>query len=957
MEKNEKKKKSLFRRILKWTGITFLLLIISLILVPIIFKDEIKEMVIDEVNNNLNAKLSLGEFDLTFLSTFPNMTVELSDTKLEGINEFKGVELASIKQFVAHVDFWSVVSGDQVEIDEIHLKEPSFDVRVLNNGLANYDIVKPDSVKSPEQASEPSNFKLSLKEYSITGANVNYMDEPSSMSMNIANLNHTGKGDLTEDVIDFETTTGMDKITFNMDGVSYLTDVKTDVIMNILMEFTEKSSKFTLKENQFKLNSLSFSVDGFYEMLEDHDQMDLKLNANKATFKEFLSLVPAFYRTGYENMVSKGTLEMKGLVKGRMDDVNLPGWDFKLAIGNGSIKYPDLPGSISNINLKASSAFTGGENLDKMTLDVEKFHAAFGVNTLDANLKMRNPMTDPLLVSDIMVKMDLATIKDYIPMNEGESYNGKLDADVHLNGRMSSIEKEDYESFKAEGTLTLMGMNYKSPDLSNDVDISEMVFRFSPKNLTLEKLNAKTGNSDFSMNGAIDNYMGYVFRDELLKGNFNFNSNLIDLNQLMNLSTSTSESTEESSETASESSEPLLIPNNIDFDLRTSIGKLKYSGTDITNMNGNVKMKEEVASLEGLSMNAMGGSIGLKGTYDTRDHAKPKINFSYVLKELDIQQLAKNFVTIEKLAPIAKYAQGKISSSFDMTSDLTSDLSPIYNSLNGGGDLSTSTVTIKGFKPFEKMAEALQMSKLSSQTIKDVKAKFSFADGKVNVKPFDVNLGKIKTNVSGFTTLEQGIDYDLKMMVPKEEIPAAMIKTVEQAISKVNSLAPGLDMKSVPDQIPVKVDVLGSVMNPKITTNFKESLMEATGNLKDNLINNIKETAKDTVKAIVNDKIDDAKEELEKKKQQILAEAQKNADKVRAESKKQANTVRAEAQKNADKLLAEAGSNPLKQAAAKKAGDKLIKEAEEKAVKIEAEGDKKADAIMKEALEKADKLK
>jgi hypothetical protein len=152
MEKKGKKKKSLFRRILKWTGITFLVLIIALILVPIIFKDEIKEMVMVEVNNNLNAKLSLGEFDLTFLSTFPNMTVELNGTKLEGINEFKGVELASIKQFVAYVDFWSVVSGDQVEIDEIHLKEPNFDVRVLNIGLANYDIVKPDSVKTPELA-------------------------------------------------------------------------------------------------------------------------------------------------------------------------------------------------------------------------------------------------------------------------------------------------------------------------------------------------------------------------------------------------------------------------------------------------------------------------------------------------------------------------------------------------------------------------------------------------------------------------------------------------------------------------------------------------------------------------------------------------------------------------------------------------------------------------------------
>ena len=184
-EKTQKNKKSLLRRILKWTGITFLMLIIALILIPIFFKDQIKDLVIEEVNKNLNAELSLGDFDLTFLSTFPNMTVELNDTKLKGINEFKDVELMNVKQFVAHVDFWSVIGGEQVEIDEIHLKEPSFDVRVMNNGLTNYDIVKPDSLKTPEEAAEPSNFKLSLKEYSITGANLNYDDEPVEMAVNI----------------------------------------------------------------------------------------------------------------------------------------------------------------------------------------------------------------------------------------------------------------------------------------------------------------------------------------------------------------------------------------------------------------------------------------------------------------------------------------------------------------------------------------------------------------------------------------------------------------------------------------------------------------------------------------------------------------------------------------------------------------------------------------------------
>ena len=284
-------------------------------------------------------------------------------------------------------------------------------------------------------------------------------------------------------------------------------------------------------------------------------------------------------------------------------------------------------------------------------------------------------------------------------------------------------------------------------------------------------------------------------------------------------------------------------------------------------------------------------------------------------------------------------------------------MEPIYASLTGLGDFATNTLTISGFKPLEKMGEALSMNKLSSQTVKDVKAKFQFADGKINVKPFDVNMGKIKTTVSGFTSFEQDINYDIKMLIPKEEIPAAMIKTVEQAIAKVNKLAPKLNLVSIPDFLPVKVGLGGTVMNPKITNNFKEALMEATGNLKENLINNVKETVKDSAKAIINDKVNEIKEDLNAKKQQILDDAQKEADKVKVAARKAANDVRSAAAKEADQLMKEAGSNPIKKKAAELAGNKLKKEAEVNAVKIEKEGDQKADAIMAIARDKADKVK
>ncbi len=60
----------------------------------------------------------------------------------------------------------------------------------------------------------------------------------------------------------------------------------------------------------------------------------------------------------------------------------------------------------------------------------------------------------------------------------------------------------------------------------------------------------------------------------------------------------------------------------MDFNLNTNIGKIRYNGIDIEQVNGNVNMKEEVASLNNMTMKTMGGTVGLKGSYNTKDHNK-----------------------------------------------------------------------------------------------------------------------------------------------------------------------------------------------------------------------------------------------------------------------------------------------------------------------------------------------
>jgi hypothetical protein len=350
----------------------------------------------------------------------------------------------------------------------------------------------------------------------------------------------------------------------------------------------------------------------------------------------------------------------------------------------------------------------------------------------------------------------------------------------------------------------------------------------------------------------------------------------------------------------------------------------------------------------------------LKGSYDTKDHSKPKIDFGYNLKELDINQLVNNFVTIEKLAPIAKYAQGKITSTFSMNSFLKPSFEPIYATLTGAGDLFTNSVTISGFEPLKKISSELKMEKLATQTLKNLSTKFKFADGKVSLTPFNVKLGNIVTNVSGSSSLEQDIDYVLKMNVPKEEIPASMIKLVESGIQKVNGITPKIQVKELPAFIPVNVKVIGKMKDPKVTTDLKEQIMKLSGNMKETVKEVVKDAinkGKDTIKAVVTNKVNEVKEDLNKKKQEILEDGQRQADKLKAEGKRAAAQIREEGAKGAQKLADEAGSNPLKKKAAEVAGKRIIKEADEKANKVEAEANAKADGVMAKVREKADQVK
>ncbi len=934
------------KKILKYFGFTLLFLIALIILLPIIFKGKIVDLVKEEANNNLNAKVDFGDFGLSLITTFPNFEFSIDNVKVDGVDKFEGTQLASIGNLTLKVDLMSVINGDEIKMKTLSISDLTANAIVLADTSANWDVAKTtdevEEVVVEEVDAEPSAFKLALKDLSITNANITYVDETMGLATSIKNFNFHLSGDMTEDVTDLITTTTIEAIDLEMENVKYLNQTKIEVDATIKADLA--NSKYTFTENEFRINELILNLDGWLALFEDKDDidMDIKFGAKKTEFKTLLSLVPAVYMTDFASVKTAGKVQLDGYAKGIYKETSLPAFGLDLLVSDAMFKYPDLPKTVNNINIDLHIDNPGGSE-DNTFVNLKRFHMEVAGNPIDMHMQVRTPVSDADIDGGIKAKFNLASLKDVVPMETGDEMNGDITADITLKGKVSALEEERYEDFDAQGQLAIMNMDYKSDSLPYDVLLKQMVLNFSPQFVELAAFESRIGKSDISANGKMENFIAYAFADdEALKGRFNLNSNLLDLNEFMEEETEVVATTEGTVTVDEEPLSVIEVPKNIDFVLASSLNKVVYDNMDIDNIKGELVVRDQKVSMNDLAMNLLDGSMVMNGYYETTNPKSPGFNYDLAINNFNVQTVVTTFNTIETMAPYAKNMKGSFNTSLIVNGVLDHEMMPDLNTLTGGGDMVTKSIKVEGLKSLDKLASALKNDKLNKLELKDAHIKYSFKDGRVYTEPFDIEMGPVTGTMSGSNGFDQTLDNLMTLKVPSSELGAG------DAMNQLNGQAGklGMDLKAA-EHVMVDVTIKGTVDDPKVGINLKD----AVGNIVDDVKKQVIEKVKEKVEEVKEDLKGKAKEQADK----LLAEAQKQANKVKNEAEKAADKVRAEAKKQVDSLKNK-GGNFLEKKANELAAKQTIKQGEKQAKNVEAEGNKQANTIMSKAQKEADKL-
>ncbi len=807
------------------TGIVIAVLILALALLPLLFKQTLIDKTKSVINNNVNADVEFADLKLSFIRNFPKITLELTEVSVTGRDEFKSDTLLQVASFRTKTTLGQLIGGGQMGVDEIILGQPRLNLVVAQSGNVNWDIVpEGEPETAPEEETAEDDLELNLEKIELIDGQFIYDDREANMLIQLDGLNFDISGEMYGTATQLLTEGDAERFLLAYEGTNYISNVSvaTRTVLNVDYETMDIS----IQENELLINRLPLEVTGMIQMPNDTMYFDLQLKTKESGFDNFLALVPPAYEEYLEGFETSGTASIAGSVNGFYFEEEYPAFNLKLDVANGNLHYSDLPEEIKNISADVSVIKPQGI-LDSTKVDIHRAHAEVKNSPVDLTLSLRNLMTDPYFNGRFTGNVNLADLKDALPM-DSVNMAGLIDANLTFRGNYSAIEKEDYANIQSDGLVTLADFSYESASLTQQVVIPEGRLDFSPKAITLNGLVMNIGQSNFRLSGNVTNYLNYMFQDGVIAGNLQLNSTLVNLNELMRLQRDEAPEAEQTDEAMA-----FDVPENVNLAFRSDIQQVIFDRLPLNNVKGLITVRDEKLVLDDLSMQTLDGNVKMTGSYENTPENQPLFDFTFNVAEVAIPMAFQTFSGLQRILPIAGRSQGDLSTNLKLRGQLTPQFDLIAETVNGGGQISTENVRIVDSPLFSQLKGLLDAERLRNVTVDDFSASIEITNGAVVLKPFKTRIAGQEATIAGNLNTQNLLEMKLDFIVQRD----AFGPDVQQILN----VLPG---QANIQTIPASVVLNGPVGKPDLSVNLDEARKQ--------IVEEVKKSSKEDIQKTIN---------------------------------------------------------------------------------------------------------
>ena len=487
-------------------------------------------------------------------------------------------------------------------------------------------------------------------------------------------------------------------------------------------------------------------------------------------FKAKIDLEKLITALGIPNIVLKGILAGDIKTNGKFDLKNklFPVTNGIVDLENGYLKTPYYPNPITNITIKSKIENQKGTFDDlKVSLKPTQFTFEGKPVFIQADLSNFNNLT-----YDITAKGELDVNKIYkVFSQKGLDLDGFVKADLVLKGNQSDAEKGNYSKLYNKGTLELRNIGIASEYLPQKFIIKEGIFKINQDKMSFNNFLAAYGQSDFKMNGYLQNVFNYVTtKTGVLKGSFKVTSRYINVDEFMSSTPTNTTVTEAKTETKPQAQPAqtgvIIIPTNLNLQFVANAQKVNFDKLNLQNATGSLNMNKGKLTMQNTGFNLIGCNVNMNATYQAL--TTQKANFEYAIKatDFDIKRAYNEIEVFRKMASAAEKAQGIVSVDYQLKGRLNGNMDPVYPSLVGGGTLSIKDVKVRGLKMFNAVSKETNTESIKNPDLSKVDIKTTIKNNIITVERFKFKFAGFRPRIEGTTSLDGKLNLKMRLGLP-----------------------------------------------------------------------------------------------------------------------------------------------------------------------------------------------
>jgi hypothetical protein len=745
----EKRKFNIFRFLLKtvlWLFASVVFIIGVAIALVFIYEDEVKAIVVNELNKNLNAEIRIDpkNIDLTVIRTFPNASIDFKDaTCFEAVEKDRDT-LFTAKRISLEFNIMDLFHK-KYDIKKIGIHDVDMRLKVDKKGRENYIIWKTDHSTDTSGA---VNFALEKIELSDIKVSYRNRQNKTKLAFTLSDAEFSGRfndKDYTmksEGVIHAETIVFKDRNYLNNKKIRY----------NINLQIGTK--EYLIKTAALKINEVELNTQGKFMRVDSLLFADITFEGKNLDVKTAMSLLPESAQNRVKDYESEGEFYAKGILKGLLNADETPEMSADFGVKNAKITYKPNNVTLEQVNFTGSYKNMHGEE----SLDLNGIHATLKNNLLEGNYHMVN-FSDPYLNIDFKANAELKDVLSFYPIDTIAKLSGKMQLEAEIKGKLEELKKDFSGSANySKGTAWVSDIVLQFKNDKKEITIPSASFALNGKDVSADSLNIKLGSSDARISGKLVNFVPWVLRkNEPLGVQATYYSSFVSLDELISSDLVTDKG---SATTSSE----FDLPENISMQLNLNIASTTLGKFSAKNIAGKITLKNKQLFSDNLSFESMGGDIALSGLLDATGE-KLRIKGSAKLVNIDVNRMMIEMNNFSQNEITDKHIKGIGTCSFDFSTLWDRKFNCDQNSIEVVSDVTLEQGELNDYKPLEKLAKFIEMKELQHIRFNTLQTHLEIRNKTISISKTLIGNSALNVEFFGSQTFDDKIDYHIKLLL------------------------------------------------------------------------------------------------------------------------------------------------------------------------------------------------